>query len=397
MRQTHTPLRVLALTHCTASEPCTFARILTPLRALQAAGHIEYALEPIWPWRATAFQRIMRELPSWDVVWVARPRHYLILPIMREAHRVGVPVLVDIDDWLLEEPDSHGAAQWCGTRTSQETMRAALQIADAVTASTTIIADRCEALGVRAHVVPNAIDCTQFTRQPRDQKPLTIAFCGTIAHRDDVPLIAPALRRLLDTHAGQVCVTSVACPIPGLEGIEGYMHHDFVAATAYPRLLSDLGIDIGLAPLYDTSFNRARSDIKYLEYSATGAATIASPVTPYQETVREDRGVLVHENTPDGWSEAILRLVEDRPLRQQLSEKAYDWVRGERSIEATAHMWLAIFRDYVAKLETSMPQETGQIDPGRFERVLEHVVLRQVPYYVREIPRLALRKAIKGL
>jgi glycosyltransferase involved in cell wall biosynthesis len=388
------PLRILALTHCPPEEPCTFARIYTPLRALEAMGEVEYTLEPIWPWRAAAFQRLLRDLPNWDIVWVARPRHYLMLPLMREARRVGTPVLVDIDDWLLEEPDSFDALQWVGTRTSQDTTRRSILAADAVTASTPIIAERCAALGVRAHVVPNAVDCRQFTRLSRDHGILTIAFCGTIAHRDDVPLIAPALRQLLHTHAGQVRVVTVACPIPDLQGMDAYTHHAFVPATDYPRLLSELRIDIGLAPLYDTSFNRARSDIKYLEYSATGAATIASPVVAYRDTVQEDRGVLVHENTAEAWAEAILRLVDDAPLQRRRANNAYEWVRGERSIEATAHTWLALFRHYADEFGTRGRSKIGQDDPGRLERVLEHIILRQAPYYGGALPSLLARRLL---
>lgn len=383
------PLRVLALTHCAPSEPCTFARIFTPLRILQAGGKVEYALEPIWPWRAAAFQRIMRELPQWDVVWVARPRHYLILPLMQEARRIGVPVLVDIDDWLLEQPDSYGATQWCGTRTSQETMRAALHLADAVTASTPVIAERCAALGIQSHIIPNAIDREQFTRQPHNGNILTIAFCGTIAHRDDVPLIAPALRRLLATHMGRIQVISVGCAIPGLQGIEGYTHYDFVAATAYPQMLSNLRVDIGLAPLYDTPFNEARSDIKYLEYSATGAATIASAVTPYKESIGEDRGILVLENTPEGWAAAILDLVENTNQRQLLADNAYTWVCGSRSIEAMSDIRYALFRDYAVNSESHniMP---GQTSAAPTATMFKHVVLRQLPYYGRELPHLLM-------
>jgi len=390
------PLRILALTHCPPEEPCTFARIYTPLRMLQARGDVEYALEPIWPWRAVAFRRLIRDLPKWDVVWVARPRHYLMLPLMREARRVGTPVLVDIDDWLLEEPDSFDALQWVGTRTSQETTRRAIETADAVTASTSVIAERCAAMGVQAHVVPNAVDCLQFTRLPRDIDTITLGFCGTIAHQDDVPLIAPGLAHVLRTFADRVRVTTVACPVPALHGMSGYTHHDFVPATEYPRLLSDLRIDIGLAPLYDNSFNRARSDIKYLEYSATGSATIASSGVAYRD-IGSERGVLVEENTPEAWSAAIVRLVEDAPLRQRLAADAYEWVRRERSIDATAHRWHTLFQGYADRFGTQRRPETTAVslDPGRLERVLEHVVLRQTSYYGRALPPLLAQKLLQ--
>ena len=123
------PLRILALTHCDATEGCTFARIVTPLHALQSTGKVTYKHVRIVPWSVAAFWQILRDLSQWDVVWVARPRHYLMLPLIREARRVGKPVLIDIDDWLLDRPDAYNAIQWAGTGTSQETMRKAFAFA----------------------------------------------------------------------------------------------------------------------------------------------------------------------------------------------------------------------------------------------------------------------------
>lgn len=392
MVSTPTPLRILALTHCPPAEPCTFARIFTPLQALQAQGLVEYTLEPIWPWRAATFQHLMSTLTQWDIIWVARPRHYLILPLIREARRVGTPILVDIDDWLLESPDSVNAAEWCGTRASRSTMRGALQAADAVTTSTPTIAERCAALGVRSHVIPNAVDAERFVRLDRPiDRPVTIGFCGTAAHLDDVPLVAPALQHLLAGREEHVQIVTAGCPIPTLLGANGYTHHASVAATEYPALLSSLRLDIGLAPLYDTSFNRARSDIKYLEYSATGAATVASPVAEYRTSLQPDRGILVESPTEEAWLASIVDLIDDPSKRIRLAENAYRWVHAERSIAATATRWLSLFNKYVNHLsvkESPDPHPTirGIIATG------EHVVLGQTLYYGMALPGLARKK-----
>jgi hypothetical protein len=161
----------------------------------------------------------------------------------------------------------------------------------------------------------------------------------------------------------------------------------------YPHALSTLRVDIGLAPLHDTPFNQAKSDIKYLEYSATGAATIASPLAPYRASVQADRGVLVLANTADEWAVAIGRLIDDPHLRQRLATNAYEWVRDERSIEAVAHTWHTVFRTYADRRGHNVLGGAEQVDPGRLARVLEHVVLRQVPYYGREVARLAVQRA----
>src|SRR5256885_15827055 len=49
------PLRILAVTHCDATEGCTFARIVTPLHALQSTGRVIYKHVRIMPWSVAAF------------------------------------------------------------------------------------------------------------------------------------------------------------------------------------------------------------------------------------------------------------------------------------------------------------------------------------------------------
>jgi O-antigen biosynthesis protein len=380
------PLRVLALSHTSAEEGCTFVRLATPLRALQAGGQIEPAIQQLVPWDVATLRRTLRMLQQCDLVWIARPRHYFMLPIIREARRLGKPLLVDIDDWLLDIPSQHVDARFYRMRPCRETIRLALRAADAITTSTPVIAGYGATLGVPTHVLLNAVDCTQFTRPPRRQGPITIAFCGSPSHYDDVPLIVPALRRVLHDQSGHVRVVAVGCSIPELQNVHGYTYHQVVPATQYPRLLSELGADIGLAPLQDTYFNRAKSDVKYLEYSATGAATIASPVTPYLASVHETRGIVVHENTPEAWSTAIVRLVADTELRQRLATNAYEWVRRERSIEAAAGQWSAIFHEYVGRDVAHMPPGVRQLSPERFARVMVNIVARQILHDVQRSP-----------
>lgn len=395
MTKTFAPLRILALTHSDPSEGCTYARIITPLRALEANGFVTYKHVHVvgWrPWSATAFRRLQRDLPNWDLIWLARPAAWNMLLIMREAKLLGKPVLVDLDDWLPDVPAESPDAAFFRSRPGRETIRLALRTADGVTTSTPILAERCASVGARSHVLPNVITRSQFERHPHCDLPVTIAFCGSASHTYDVALVRPALQHLLQHCPKDVRIITVGCPIPELQGLVNYSHYPSVAATDYPRFLSTLRIDIGLAPLHDTPFNRAKSDIKHLEYAATGAATIASDVAPYRAGVGQERGVLVSPNTPEAWFAAILRLVDEPHLRQQLATNAHKWVCNERSIEATAGNWTALFREYADKRSLYSAPDSRRRPPKYFERELANIVLRELPYYGRGITRRLAQK-----
>ena len=66
---------------------------------------------------------------------------------------------------------------------------------------------------------------------------------------------------------------------------------------------------IGLAPLRDTEFNRYKSELKWLEYTALGLAVVASDRAAYAAVQDGVRGRLVADN-PAAWAEAIVELAD---------------------------------------------------------------------------------------
>jgi O-antigen biosynthesis protein len=58
--------------------------------------------------------------------------------------------------------------------------------------------------------------------------------------------------------------------------------HPWKSIFEYPKALKDIEPDICLAPLVDVEFNHCKSNIKCLEYTATGSVGVYSDVTPYK-------------------------------------------------------------------------------------------------------------------
>ena len=89
-------------------------------------------------------------------------------------------------------------------------------------------------------------------------------------------------------------------------------------------------IDIGIAPLADTVFNRSRSNVKLKEYASGGAAWLASPVGPYRGLGEDQGGMLVEDGD---WMSAIDLLIRDRRRRRRLCKHAR---RGPKRKHSTA-------------------------------------------------------------
>jgi hypothetical protein len=105
------------------------------------------------------------------------------------------------------------------------------------------------------------------------------------------------------------------------------IHIPFMPPELHPHVLSGASMDIGLCPIQDTPFNRGKSCIKFYEYAATGAATLASDVEPYKSEVTYRA-----KNTKKDWVKKIEKLIVDKEFRSKLATEQHDWVLKHRNI-----------------------------------------------------------------
>jgi hypothetical protein len=114
--------------------------------------------------------------------------------------------------------------------------------------------------------------------------------------------------------------------------------------AAYPNFMTwftRLKWDIALAPLIDSPFTRCKSDIKFLDYSALGAAGIFSRVPAYELSVRHLETGWVTENTIEAWQAALETLVADKQLRSNLARMAGRYLHTQRTLATGAARWRA--------------------------------------------------------
>lgn len=100
----------------------------------------------------------------------------------------------------------------------------------------------------------------------------------------------------------------------------------FVSYELYQQTLH--ASDISLLPLRDTEFNRAKSDLKFIESAGHGAVALASPVV-YEQTIRDGCTGFIYRN-PREFAARLALLVEDEARRREMAEAAYGYVRRER-------------------------------------------------------------------
>ncbi|KAA0964043.1 glycosyltransferase [Streptococcus cristatus] len=161
-------------------------------------------------------------------------------------------------------------------------------------------------------------------------------FSGSISHNENFELIKPAIQSLLETYKNVELHIVGHLDIP--EDMKPYQQqivvHDYVDWKDLPQLISR--VDINLAPLVDSVFNRAKSEIKWMEAALVKVPTVASHIGAFSDMVKDgETGLLAKDGE---WKEKLESLILSSDLRRELAENAYDFVLENCSLDSKDEM-----------------------------------------------------------
>jgi GT2 family glycosyltransferase/glycosyltransferase involved in cell wall biosynthesis len=289
-----------------------------------------------------------------DAVLIQRdfPAHASYRQVIEKARAQGKRIVFEIDDLLWDIPEDHPAA--AKYRHAREPILRAIDDADVVTTTTEPLARRLRLLNPNTHVLPNCLDEQLWhNRLPlplgervgvRGDGRLEIVYLGGGTHAPDLEMIAPALLKIGTRFQDRVAFVFFGdVPPNALAALPNVKHlpHQPDYAQFAEQLRAQIW-DIAIAPLRDTPFNRCKSAVKFLEYTATGAAVVCSDVAPYRAIVEHGVNGLLARNTNE-WVEALTQLIEQADLRQRLAAAAQQTAREHGQLSQHAHLWRDAF------------------------------------------------------
>jgi tetratricopeptide (TPR) repeat protein len=224
-----------------------------------------------------------------DVLVLADVADPDLLPIVEARRRRRRLTIYEIATHLFSPPRQARTA----TRARDLTLRGMPPLlarhADGLQLATPALAARFGGLNARRAVFPSQLWDAPAPPAPRAHAAdrVVIGWGGSLAHEDDLRAVAPALRGVLERHPevdlavmGDPALADVFAEIPP----ERLRPSPPGADDDYARFLD--GVDVGLAPLLPTEFNRCRDDGRYLEYAARGVLAVCSDLEPYRSAVR---------------------------------------------------------------------------------------------------------------
>lgn len=93
--------------------------------------------------------------------------------------------------------------------------------------------------------------------------------------------------------------------------------------TAYKDYVSSAPrVDIGLVPVSESRFNRARSWAKYIDVTRWGAVGVYSQNSAYDSVVEHEvNGLLISNDDPENWVDTIVKLSTDYAYRTDIAQR----------------------------------------------------------------------------
>ena len=181
-------------------------------------------------------------------------------------------------------------------------------------------------------IVPPPLDAHLFTQVASDTSGLPhVIYAGNVDAYQNLPLLLaamqvlkrkkPGIKLLIGTAARAYIPGAEIIPVPDLQALLHFFARDSIFAA--PRV------------------SWSGYPIKILNAMAAGKAVVACESAAYPLT-HEESGLVVPDNDVDAYAGALLRLVEDPPLREKLGARARQEVLEHHQPESIARQLEAI-------------------------------------------------------
>ncbi len=286
---------------------------------------------------------------SWSVI--------AFFECMKEVYK-NKPMITEIDDWLFDVPSSNIASNpYRPGSDAQKIAYKQLELSDYVICSTEYIKESLLNLfsNKKIFVVPNGVDFDLWDglKRPEKDARTRIIYSGCLNHSDDLKMVKKPLLALLEEFKDLEIILSQ--PFESWSDV----HHERllsckqgVPIDRFPEWVTSWNGDIGIAPLKDSNFNRAKSNLRWLEYSALSIPTVASSVCPFKKSIKDGvDGILC--NSAQSWYESLKSLIQDKNKRSRMGAEAYNRVKKEFNLNLISQD----YREILNRIKKGFPDE----------------------------------------
>lgn len=358
---------------------CDFYRAVQPFESIKATSDIGTTILRL----SGRPESVLRALEA-DVMLLPRVANEEWLKIMGDWKNIGKKVVVDFDDDIFNVSpysphyEDHGTESYTSYKNGLETklweagknldveqnkkslniIKKALRLANMVTVTTPILAEAYKPYSDNVVVLPNCIDLDLW--QKLDLKPtdeIRLFWAGGSSHYEDWLLMTEVLPVIMDKYS-QVKLVFMGMWDFAFKDIDPdrIERHPWVHMSAYPYKVASLNPTIGMIPLVNNEFNRAKSPIKWVEMASIEVPCVTSLVSPYKEIGTPHNGIFIENNSVNGWIQGLSLLIEDSILRAKMGGYAKRYVESHFDCKKNAYLWTEAYGSLIEKIPEKFPK-----------------------------------------
>jgi len=342
--------------------------------------------------------RDYEKLKAFDFVWLSYMDNSVALKYFIDTN---VPYSMDFDDDLINiDPTNPVAQQYADGSNAQKALLWSIIHSPHLTVSTPHLKKSFGHLRKQEiTVLKNAIEVGSYTVTKKPHDKIIIGYMGGITHYADI-FYSPfwgALNYLIGKYPDKIAF-KVFGMIPDLwwKDLPDFRYTSGTSEyTEYRPLLSDWmqDVDIAVAPLHNTYFNKSKSFIKAMEYGVYQVPVVATKITPYEDFNGTTESIQLCDGHKD-WVEKLETLINSKEDRELWGKKAVARV-NQLSIEKKYTKWGAYIEDIVKNRRIyDLTKPRPQVKRVQF-RCLMFGGRTGSELYVYDLAREYLRRGLK--
>lgn len=240
---------------------------------------------------------------TWDIIMIQRS--FISESILKKLKN-KTPILFDFDDAIYLQGNK---------KSNREKTGIMVRYAADIIIGSEYLNEFCSQFHRNGFVIPTPVETERI--KPENQDPgdiLTVGWIGSPWTTEYLKVVESALQKLAEKLSFNFLTIGVN-PEYKIEGVNHYS-----GKWLFEEENSNISrMDIGIMPLPDNEFTRAKGGYKLYLYMAAGIPCVASPVGVNSSIIRNgENGFLA--STENEWIEVLNKLISDKKLREKLGQ-----------------------------------------------------------------------------
>lgn len=314
------------------SSGSSYWRLVDPFKYLNSTGKYQCVVSN---------EGITDEIAAWADIYVLKGTidKQGIATLHAYQQEKGKKIVLDQDDRIEVDEESphkidHDRYQ------AQQIIEILAGISDMITTTTPYLKSALKKYNSNIKVLPNYMDMNRWDlpKLPQMKNKLRIGWAGSLTHMADLALVSAPIKKVLREFPETQLVIMGDSRIADMFSGYDVEYVPGVPFDEYPSRLHGLRLDIGIAPLKVTPFNKCKSNIKYLEYGIAKVPSVCSHIV-YGKRNLDTRKRAIVAQSPTQWYLALRNLVVSKNLRQDIRLSAYTHVRQQYDLKNHIYKW----------------------------------------------------------